>query len=198
LGSLDRAALLGMTTGASFMFGFGVVWLSTGLVSDRRSPAWLRISLLLAGVVLGAAIATMGVRASGLMASAVPPTPRQVAIDREIGRHFYMIFGFEMASILVAVVVLKALHCADYILSGVALIVGVHFFPVAALFHWPAYYGTALAGCAIGLLGFFVDDAGLRQKIVGISFGLLLWVTAAFITWVGMAALSTMPMPLST
>ena len=196
--NLDRAALLGLTIGAVLMFAFGVIWLLIGLLSGRPSRGWLRISLLFAGIALGAAIAIMGVRASGLMASAVPLTPKQLAINREIGRHFYLIFGFEMAAIFVAVVVLKALNFADYILSGVALIVGVHFFPVAALFHWPAYYGTALAGCAIGLLGFFVDDPELRQKIVGISFGLLLWVTATFITWIGMSALLAMPTPLST
>jgi hypothetical protein len=179
------------------MFGFGVLWILIGLLSGRHSPAWLRISLLFVGIGLGASIAIMGARASGLMASAVPPTPRQVAVSREIGRHFYMIFGFEMAAIFLAVIVLKALRCADYILSGIALIVGVHFFPVAALFHWPAYYATALMGCAIGLLGFFVEDSALRQKIVGVSFGLLLWGTAAFITWIGMSTLLAMPAPLS-
>jgi hypothetical protein len=84
---------------------------------------------------------------------------------------------------LLAVVVLKAIHYPDYILCGIALIVGVHFFPLAALFRAPVYYGTALAGCAIGLAGFFVADPGVRQKVVGISFGLLLWATAA---WIGM------------
>jgi hypothetical protein len=186
-----------MTTGAAFLFGFGIIWLLIGLLSGRPSPAWLRISLLFLGIVLGASIAIMGVRASGMMASAIPLTPRQVFVQREMGRHFYMIFGVEMAAIFVAVVVLKALNFADYILSGIALIVGVHFFPVAALFHVPAYYGTALVGCAIGLIGFFVDDPGLRQKIVGISFGLLLWATAAFITWIGMSALLALPTPLS-
>lgn len=195
--NLDRGALLGMTIGATFMFGFGIVWLLIGLLNGRPSPAWLRISLLFVGVALGASIAIMGVRASGMMASAVPLTPKQMAVHHEIGRHFYLIFGFEMAAIFVAVVVLKALNFADYIFSGIALIVAVHFFPVAALFHWPAYYGTALAGCAIGLIGFFVDDPRLRQKIVGISFGVLLWATAAFITWIGMSALWAMPTPLS-
>lgn len=198
MGSLDRAALLGLTTGATFMFGFGVIWLLIGLLSGRPSPAWLRISLLFVGVVLCVSIAMMGVHASGMMTSAFPPSPKQAAMNREIGLHFYLIFGFEMAAIFVAVVVLKALRYADYILSGIAFIVGVHFFPVAALFHLPAYYATGLVGVAIGLVGFFVDDPALRQKIVGISFGVLLWATAAFITWIGMSALGTMPAPLST
>lgn len=198
MGNLDRAALLGLTTGASFMFGFGIIWLLIGFLSGPRLPSWLRISLLFVGVVLGVSIAIMGVRASGMMTSVFPPTPRQVAMNGEIRRHFYLIFGFEMAAIFVAVVTLKALRYADYILSGIAFIVGVHFFPVAALFHLPAYYGTGLVGVAIGLVGFFVDEPALRQKIVGISFGVLLWATAAFITWLGMTALRAMPAALST
>ena len=100
-----------------------------------------------------------------------------------------MIFGVELAAIFLAVVVLRLLHYPDYILCGIALIVGVHFFPLAALFKAPVYYGTALLGCAIGLVGFFMSDAGLRHKVVGISFGLLLWATAAWITWTGFAAM---------
>jgi hypothetical protein len=86
------------------------------------------------------------------------------------------------------VVALRAIHYPDYILCGIAFIVGVHFFPLAALFRTPLYYGTALAGTAIGLIGFFMTDAALRQKVVGISFGVLLWATAAWISWIGLAA----------
>jgi hypothetical protein len=34
-----------------------------------------------------------------------------------------------------------------------------------------------------------VPDAALRQKIVGLSFGLLLWATSAWIVWLGLSAL---------
>ena len=95
-------------------------------------------------------------------------SPQQQELKREIGRHFYTILGLEVAAILVAVVVLTAIHYADFILPGIALIVGVHFFPLAALFRTPVYYGTGLMGCAIGLVGFFMSDAVLRQKVVGL------------------------------
>jgi hypothetical protein len=196
---MDRSILLGMTTGAAFMFTFGVVWLLLGLFRGRPSPAWLRLSLLIVGIALGASIVTLGLRASGIPPAATPLTAQQLATNREIGRHFYLIFGVELAAIFLSVVVLRLLHYPDYILCGIALIVGVHFFPLAALFKTPLYYGTALLGCAIGLVGFFMADAGLRQKVVGISFGLLLWATATWITWIGLSAtprgLSNLPPP---
>jgi hypothetical protein len=186
---MDRSTLLGMTTGAAFVFTFGVVWLLLGLFRGRPSPAWLRLSLLVVGSALGASIAVLGLGASGIPPAAAPLTAQEIVTNREIVRHFYMIFGVELAAIFLSVVVLRLLHYQDYILCGIALIVGVHFFPLAALFKAPLYYGTALLGCAIGLVGFFMADAGLRQKVVGISFGLLLWATAAWITWTGLAAM---------
>jgi hypothetical protein len=185
-----------MTTGAIFMFGFGIVWLLIGLLQGRPSPAWLRLSLLVIGIALGVSIATLGLRASNIPHSPSATTAQQLATNREIARHFYIIFGVELAAIFLAVVVLKALSYPDYILCGIAIIVGVHFFPLAALFRAPVYYGTGLVGCAIGLAGFLVADADLRQKIVGLSFGLLLWVTAAWITWLGLTVpcvLSNLP-----
>jgi len=177
-----------MTTGAVFMFAFGLIWLLIGLLRGRPSPARLRVSLLFLGIALGASIATLGLRASRLPHNAAPLTPQQIATNREIGQHFYLIFGLELAAIFLAVVVLRAIHYPDYILCGIALIVGVHFFPLAALFKTPVCYGTGLLGCAVGLVGFFVADDSLRQKVVGLSFGLLLWATAAWITWIGLSA----------
>lgn len=185
---MDRNALLGLTTGAAVMFGFGIVWLVLGLFRGRRSPRSLRISLVVIGIALATSIVALAVRASKLPFDLVPLTAQQLAANREIARHFYLIFGVELATIFVAVIVLNLIHYPDYILSGIALIAAVHFFPLAALFKAPLYDGTALVGCAIALFGFFMADASLRQKVVGLSFGLLLWATAAWIAWVGLSA----------
>jgi hypothetical protein len=177
----------GMTTGAAFMWGFGALWLLMGLFRGRPSPPWLRICLLAAGIVLASSVAFLARRASQTPSSHVALTAQQMAVDREIGKRFYIVFGLELAAILVAVLVLRALHFPDYISCAVALIVGVHFFPLAALFESPVYYGTGLLGCAIGLLGFFIADATMRQKAVGLSFGLVLWATAAWIVFFALA-----------
>jgi hypothetical protein len=184
---MDRNTLFGMSTGA-VMFAFGIVWLLLGLFRGRPSPRWLRVSLVVVGVTLATSIAVLTMRAFKLPFDLVPPTPQQLALNREIARHFYLVLGFELGSIFLAVVVLNLIHYPDYILPGIALIVAVHFFPLAALFKAPVYYGTALGGCAIALVGFFMADAGLRQKVVGLSFGGLLWATAAWIVTVGLSA----------
>ena len=185
---MDRSALFGMTTGAAVMFGFGIVWLLFGWFCGRPSSRWLRISLLVVGFALATSITLLALRASHLPLDLAPLTPHQLALNREIAGHFYLVFGIELVAILSAVVVLNLIHYPDFILSGIALIVAVHFFPLAALFKAPVYYGTALVGCAIALFGFFMADAGLRQKVVGLSFGLTLWATAAWIVWAGLSA----------
>ncbi len=185
---MDRSGLIGMTAGAAMMFGFGVVWLLIGSFRGRPLPVWSRLLLLGTGAALAVSIAILGKTASSIAPNSSPLSPEHMAINREIGRRFYIIFGLEVVAIFVSVIVLRVLHYADYILCGIALIVGIHFFPLAPLLSAPVYYGTALVGCAIALIGFFMDDASLRQKVVGISFGLLLWTTAAWITWAGLSA----------
>jgi hypothetical protein len=177
-----------MTAGAAFLFSFGILWLLIGVFRGRSSPAWLRLAVVILGIALGASIAILGARASRLPHNTIPLTARQVATNRRISLHFYVIFGIELAAIFLAAVVLRTIDYADYILCGIALIVGVHFFPLAALLRTPLYYGTGLVGCAVGLVGFFMADSVLRQKVVGISFGLLLWATAAWIAWTGLLA----------
>jgi|SRR5580692_4451731 hypothetical protein len=183
---MNRDTLLGTTAGAEIIFGFGIVWLLLGIFRGRPSPNWLRIALVVAGVALAASIATLASRASRI--PNLPISAQQLAANGEIARHFYLIFGIELVAIVVSVIVLNLMHYADYILCGIALIVGVHFLPLAALFKAPLYYGTGICGCAIGLAGFFIADEGSRQKIVGIAFGILLWATAAWITWQGLSA----------
>jgi hypothetical protein len=187
---VDRSALIGITTGAAMMFGFGIVWLLIGLLRGRPLPFWFQLLLLATGAALATSIVILGRTASSIAPTSIPLTPDRIAIDRETARRFYIIFGLEIVAIFLTAIVLRVLHYADYILCGIALIVGVHFFPLAPLLSAPVYYATALAGCAISLIGFFIDDANLRQKVVGISFGLLLWTTAAWITWMGLAATS--------
>jgi len=185
---MDRNVLIGMTTGAAIMFGFGIAWLLIGVLVAPSSIG-LRLSLLLAGIALGVSVAAMGLRASRLPRDVVAPTPDQIAAFRATGRRFGLIFGLETAAILVAVAVLNVVHQPDYIPCAIAVIVGVHFFPLAPLFKAPIYNVTGILGCVTGVAGIFIADAVLRQKAVSIWFGLVLWGTAARIAWKGLGRL---------
>lgn len=185
---MDRNVLVGMTTGATIMLGFGIAWLLIGVLVAPSSTG-LRLSLLLAGIALGVSVAIMGLRASRLPRNTVPPTAEQIAAGRAIGLRFGLIFGLETVAILLAVAVLNGIRRPDFIPCAIAGIVGLHFFPLAPLFKAPIYNVTGFLGCVIGLAGVVVPDAVLRQKVVSISFGLLLWATTAWIAWKGLARL---------
>jgi hypothetical protein len=192
---MDRNSLLGMTAGAIFMFGFGIVWLLLGIFRGRSSAAWVKCIVGFAGVILAASIILLGLRANRAPANAITASANDFEINlesnHEIGRRFNVVFGTELVAVFIVVFSLRALGYPDYILCAIALIVGIHFFPLAALFKVPLYYGTGLMGCAIGVLGFFIADVGLRQKMVGLSFGALLWGTAALIVFIGFHAAVT-------
>jgi hypothetical protein len=188
---VDRNALAGMTAGATIIFFFGAIWLVLGLLGGKASPGWLRVGVLLAGLALSGSIGSLGWRVSRLSQD---PTPAaKIAVSHQVGQSFYWIFGIEMAAVFVAVLVLKAVHRPAYILCVIAAIVGIHFLPLARLFGAPVYCATGLLGCAIGATGLFVADPGLRQIVVGLSFGLVLWATAAWIAYQGLAFTATRP-----
>jgi len=178
---MNPQGLSGMTVGAAIMFVFGMVWLFFGLYKGRPSPGWLRMALLLAGIMLAAWIGVTIHRFRHVSERATPITAEQVATGRHIGRRFGWITAMEGAAIILSVVILNAVRRPEFILSLIAVIVGLHFFPLASLFGSPIFYGTGILGCATGVKGFFISETKLRTSIVGLSFGLLLWLTSTVV-----------------
>lgn len=163
------------------MFGFGVLWLVLGAYDGRLLPEWVRIALWLAGIVLAVGIGVRAMRSLRLAKTPPPSTPEQTAAGRRTGRRFGMIFGLEGLAIAGAVAILNAVHRPQAIVLAVAIIVGLHFFPLARIFHVPMYYVTGAVGCLIGIVGFWIGDLPLRGTFVGLSFGLLLWITSVIV-----------------
>ena len=143
--------LAGMIVGAAILFVFGAVWLLLGVVAKRPSPRWLRATLLLMGFGLGACIAGTGVRVSGSHPAIPSPMAEQTAKRRQIGRQFGWVTGIEGAAILLTVVVLNVVRRPEYIASVIALIVGLHFFPLTKLFGAPHPYLIGFLGYVIGV-----------------------------------------------
>ena len=188
---MDRTALMGMTVGATIIYFFGAIWLLLGLLAGRAAAGWMRVGVLLAGLALGGLIGSLGWQVSRLSQDSTPAA--KIAVRHQVGRSFYRIFGIEMAAVFVAVLVLKAVRRPAYILCAIAGIVGLHFLPLASLFGAPMYYATGLLGCAIGATGLFVADPVVRQRVVGLSVGLVLWATAAWIAYQGLAFTANRP-----
>jgi len=170
--------LAGMMTGTTIMFLFGAVWQLLGIMGGRPSPAWLRISLVLAGLLIALWIAVVSKDVLRLSRAAPPPTVEEKAIGEQIGRRFGWVSGLEGAAIVAAIILLNVIHRPHAIAPAIALIVGLHFFPLAGVFSAPFYYFTGAVGSAIGIAGFLIPDVPLRLSFIGLAFGLLLWITS--------------------
>jgi len=151
------------------------------LFGGRPSPLWLVVAITAAALALAIMIGVLRVRTGRLVRSSPPPTAEEMELDKKIGRRFGWVFGLEGAAILIAVVMLNAAGRGDYVICAIALIVGIHFLPLASLFEAPVYYMTGVVGTALGLLGVFVTDVPTRLSVVGIGFVFLLWLTIAII-----------------
>jgi hypothetical protein len=81
----------------------------------------------------------------------------------------------------VVVLSLNLAHRPKAISPAIAIIVGLHFFPLAGLFGASLYYATGTLGCVIGVVGLLISEPSLRNSFVGIAFGLLLWLTTAMV-----------------
>jgi hypothetical protein len=75
-------------------------------------------------------------------------------------------------------VMLAKLGRPDLLLPGLAIIVGLHFVPMAKALKVPAYFATAAGMTAIGLASLAVSDP-LRTSLTGLGCAVILWITIA-------------------
>ena len=177
LNSLNSKSIRGTLIGCAVMFGFGILWIVVGLSGGRFSPGWVRIGLASAAGVLAAWIGLFTIRFIRGHQHAAPASPEQDMLARRIGRRFGLINAVQWGAIIAAIIALNVIHRTGFIAPAIAVIVGIHFLPLAALFRQPSYYATGTLGCIIGVIGFLIADDAARLSVVGLSFGLLLWLT---------------------
>ena len=173
----------GYASGALFMTFFGAFWAS---FSAFAFGPWQRVLLLL---VIGLVGLTLAVAAVRLLRKA-RHLPRNTSEESRArgktqGRRFLLVFGVEFASIFVAANLLGIAGLEGFIPPVIALIVGLHFLPLAAVFGVRLYYLTGVlisvvATVALVALLFGVTLGGEFgwAVVVGIATALILWATA--------------------
>ncbi|QOS79227.1 hypothetical protein JNUCC31_32010 [Paenibacillus sp. JNUCC31] len=188
---LPKAAVFGAANGVMFMTFFGAVWASIGIIgSHGLGDPW---SLVLSGIVtlilLGGAISLFG-KARNMNHAA---TPEEIEQRRNINRKFGWVFGLEGLAIFIASVICNMINYFEVFFPIMAIIVGIHFFPLARLFREKFYYGTGITLCILGVITFFlpinatVSHVSLivTSTFIGFSSALTLWVTGIRI-WTAM------------
>lgn len=171
------AHLKGRGIGVIFFSLFGGVWMLMAL--DAQSLTWLLACDLLPTSLL--LLRGIGLIAAGrrLRDTEPPPTPEEAELGRKMGRDFGLIFGAEGVAIFIAVNILANLHQGGWIIPTIAIIVGLHFLPLARLFKMPLYFATGVLAIALPLGTALALRAHLDavDPLVGLEMALILWIT---------------------
>ncbi len=175
-------AVRGVASGVLFMAFFGTLWASIGVGGLQGwGGSWLSLIVLLVGIAL--------LLGSISLFFASRRLPNQEAdVDASQGRRtgLWFIITFALEGILIGVAsgICNALHRFDLFFPVMALIVGVHFFPLAALFHVKLYYLVGTLLCMLAIITLFtvpehvqLGGQQLTAQWVVLGFG------AAFVLW---------------
>lgn len=188
---LPKAALFGAANGVMFMTFFGALWSAIGIIgSNQLGAPWL---LVLSGI----ATLTLLIGAISLFGKARNANNVTALKEREkwntINRKFGVICGLEGLAILIASVLCNVFDRFEVFFPIMAIIVGVHFIPLARLFRENFYYGTGIVLSILGIISLFIPlnstlgDVSLiaRSTFIGFGSALTLWVTGLRI-WITM------------
>lgn len=165
------SALRGRAIGTLIMTGFGAWWVFAAMNSINGLQLWVYI----AAAIIPAAIA--GLAISRLRRLPNLPGNASTATN-QMGRNFRIVLMAEMLLIVVAIVALGRGGHPDLITVAIAVIVGLHFLPLAAIFRVPLYYTTGIVITAWTVICLIFLRSLSRTISVAIGCGLVLWLTS--------------------
>jgi hypothetical protein len=150
------------------------------LVLNFFAALWAWIGLRLSGVAPSLTLlpfaVSIGLLGWGWRAVAIVPAARGSHIGRVVG----LWSAVEVVALLVAANVLEHYHRPDLMVPIGAMIVGLHFFPLARGIPVKLYHATGAGLLVAGVAG-LVAPAADRAILAGIGAALVLWGTALII-----------------
>ena len=186
---IPAAAVRGAASGVLFMAFFGTLWAGIGIGGLQ---GWGFPLLQIIALLIGAALAVGGLmllRSARKMPNRISESDAKAWKRR--GIWFGVIFAAEGILIGAASGICSAINQFNLFFPIMAIIVGVHFLPLAALFRVRAHYVT---GTLLSLLGLctllFVPETGMIAghpiivwwSVTGFGSALILWGTG-FVLW---------------
>lgn len=190
----------GTAIGNLFLGFFGLCWILLGMqlvgpmnsatitLSEKVNPAvlaWLGCYLaILAGV---------GIYILQRTSRLLDRSDANRAKRKKINRQFALINIVQWGLIFAAANGLPHIGLGDWIVPAIILIVGLHFFPLARLFHARVHYVTGAAMVAWAIVYPILFSAGKGTSIGAIGTGAILWASAAFACWRAFQLLRHLP-----
>jgi hypothetical protein len=162
---------------------FGTVFMFEGLIfGGIATPVWLVTIALPAVLIIGRAAIQMKTLRNQVRSSADLQSWKAIAIP------FWIDTAAEWLLVAGGVIVLARLRRYGLIPQWVALIVGLHYFPLGKLFNTRRFYALGLALVLVALGSLLLPAGNIRNVVACMGAGLCLWTTAV-------VSLATWPVP---
>lgn len=92
------------------------------------------------------------------------------------GRSYWIVVTLELLFLFAAVVFSIIAKRPDLIPIAFAVIIGLHFLPLAKIFKMPFFYTLGVAMVVIALVSLAIPDLGFRNLFTFSAIGLFMWV----------------------
>jgi hypothetical protein len=177
--SFDEAQIiLGTGRGAMITTLFGAFWLGLSLVAIGTLPTEVIVpfcAIFIALLIGSRLFISKGRKLRKNMPSASNGATEQVR------RSFKIISITEGVAIGVASAIAGILHRLDLMAIWIAIIVGLHFLPLARIFGRPVYYATGIAIAGWATFAWISFQGPSKPALAGAGTGIVLWATSAYI-----------------
>lgn len=144
---------------------FAAIWFVVGAAGEGLPWAALVIPAAISGTLL-----VWGRRAAG----------EPAAQGGHVGRLVGIWSAVEGVAIFVAVTICQNIGARDAVVPVIAIIVGLHFLPLARGIPVPLYYATGAALIVLGL-GALLLPGNERMGVVGLSAAAILWLSCTLL-----------------
>jgi hypothetical protein len=181
--------LRGMASAVLFLAFFSTLWALVGIAGLRGLDG---NALLIVAILIGLALLVAGISLNRAARRLPQRAAGAAAQERQRkNKWFLLIFVTELLLILIAHVLLSLVNRLDLFIPATLLIVGIHFFPLAALFRVKIYYPAGALLCALVIVTLLVVPQRLKldglqiaawQVVPGLSAAIILWASG-LIQW---------------
>jgi hypothetical protein len=168
--------IFGYGMGAMAATFFGGMWLALNLLIAKALSWWLAGAFAVCFVLLYAGSVRLIRRGKKLRSQ----TAERSSWPASRRKQFLWTTVAEVAGVAAVIVVCGWLGLYALIELGIALVVGLHFIPLAKNFQAPIYYLTSAAIIACCALSWVFLRAEKMDVVAGLGTGIVLWLTAAY------------------
>lgn len=151
-----------MRSGIWILNVFAVLWCVAGVIGGG-----LPLAALFVPIVISVTLIVWGYRATATVSEVRNP---------KIGRIVGIWSAVEGVAIFLAINICRNIGAPDAVLPMVAIIVGLHFLPLAHGFPRPLYYATGVGVAMIGAVALLLPGPD-RYVFTGSGSAIILWVS---------------------